>query len=169
MPGAMRRSRSSDVRQARGSGQWPSAFRRMCIASFAIVLSVVLASKYLFPRSEELPDTSPMRSRIAENEVRTKKAAAERQILPKRQWEAGMTGYCSFTRTYRSTGSWRLYRDTSGRYGSPCIRAELGAQCRGVSRNRIEQLMRRHGSRGRRGRARVAKFQLLGHLVKGAK
>jgi hypothetical protein len=49
----------------------------MCIASFAIVLSDVLTSKYLFPRNEELPDTSPMRYRTAENEARTKKAAAE--------------------------------------------------------------------------------------------
>jgi len=41
----------------------------------------------------------------------------------------------------------RLHRDTSGRYGSPRIHAELKAQGRGVSRGRIERLMRRHGIR----------------------
>jgi hypothetical protein len=39
------------------------------IASFAILLGVVLTSKYLLPRSGEPPDTSPpIRSRIAESE-----------------------------------------------------------------------------------------------------
>jgi len=37
--------------------------------------------------------------------------------------------------------------DTSGRYGSPRIHAELKAQGRGVSRGRIERLMRHHGIR----------------------
>jgi putative transposase len=41
----------------------------------------------------------------------------------------------------------RVHRDTSGRYGSPRIQAELRAQGRGVSRGRIERLMRRHGIR----------------------
>ena len=41
----------------------------------------------------------------------------------------------------------RVHRDTSGRYGSPRIHAELKAQGRGVSRGRIERLMRRHGIR----------------------
>jgi putative transposase len=41
----------------------------------------------------------------------------------------------------------RVHRDTSGRYGSPRIHAELRAQGRGVSRGRIERLMRRHGVR----------------------
>ena len=41
----------------------------------------------------------------------------------------------------------RVHRDTSGRYGSPRIHAELRAQGRGVSRGRIERLMRRHGIR----------------------
>ena len=41
----------------------------------------------------------------------------------------------------------RVHRDTRGRYGSPRIHAELKAQGRGVSRGRIERLMRRHGVR----------------------
>ncbi len=41
----------------------------------------------------------------------------------------------------------RIHRDTRGRYGSPRIHAELTAQGRGVSRGRIERLMRRHGIR----------------------
>ena len=41
----------------------------------------------------------------------------------------------------------RVHRDTCGRYGSPRIHAELMAQGRGVSRGRIERLMRRHGIR----------------------
>jgi transposase InsO family protein len=41
----------------------------------------------------------------------------------------------------------RVHRDTSGRYGSPRIHAELNAQGGGVSRGRIERLMRHHGIR----------------------
>jgi putative transposase len=41
----------------------------------------------------------------------------------------------------------RVHRDTRGRYGSPRIHVELQAQGRGVSRGRIERLMRRHGIR----------------------
>src|SRR3978361_1820377 len=41
----------------------------------------------------------------------------------------------------------RVHRDTSGRYGSPRIHAELAAQGRGVSRGRVERLMRHHGIR----------------------
>jgi transposase InsO family protein len=41
----------------------------------------------------------------------------------------------------------QVHRDTSGRYGSPRIHVELKAQGRGVSRGRIERLMRRHGIR----------------------
>ena len=41
----------------------------------------------------------------------------------------------------------RVHRDTCGRYGSPRIHAELKAQGRGVSRGRIERLMRHHGIR----------------------
>ena len=41
----------------------------------------------------------------------------------------------------------QVHRDTSGRYGSPRIHAELKAQGRGVSRGRIERLMRHHGIR----------------------
>jgi putative transposase len=41
----------------------------------------------------------------------------------------------------------RVYRDAYGRYGSPRIHIELKAQGRGVSRGRIERLMRRHGIR----------------------
>src|ERR1700710_2846631 len=41
----------------------------------------------------------------------------------------------------------QVHRDTGGRYGSPRIHAELKAQGRGVSRGRIERLMRHHGIR----------------------
>ena len=41
----------------------------------------------------------------------------------------------------------RVHRDTRGRYGSPRIHVELNAQGRGLSRGRIERLMRRHGIR----------------------
>jgi transposase InsO family protein len=41
----------------------------------------------------------------------------------------------------------RVHRDTRGRYGSPRIHIELKAQGRGVSRGRIERLMRHHGIR----------------------
>jgi transposase InsO family protein len=41
----------------------------------------------------------------------------------------------------------RVHRDTRGRYGSPRIHVELQAQGRGVSRGRVERLMRRHGIR----------------------
>jgi len=41
----------------------------------------------------------------------------------------------------------RVHRDTHGRYGSPRIHVELKAQGRGVSRGRIERLMRHHGIR----------------------
>jgi putative transposase len=41
----------------------------------------------------------------------------------------------------------RVHRGACGRYGSPRIHAELKAQGRGVSRGRIERLMRRHGIR----------------------
>jgi putative transposase len=41
----------------------------------------------------------------------------------------------------------RVHRNTSGRYGSPRIHAELKAQGHGVSRGRIERLMRHHGIR----------------------
>jgi transposase InsO family protein len=41
----------------------------------------------------------------------------------------------------------RVHRDTCERYGSPRIHEELKAQGRGVSRGRIERLMRHHGIR----------------------
>lgn len=41
----------------------------------------------------------------------------------------------------------RVHRDTRGRYGSPRIHVELKAQGRGISRGRIERLMRRYGIR----------------------
>ena len=41
----------------------------------------------------------------------------------------------------------QVHRDACGRYGSPRIHAELKAQGRGVSRGRIERLMRHHGIR----------------------
>jgi HTH-like domain len=40
-----------------------------------------------------------------------------------------------------------VHRNNYGRYGSPRIHAELQAQGRGVSRGRIERLMRHHGIR----------------------
>jgi transposase InsO family protein len=51
----------------------------------------------------------------------------------------------------------RVHRDTSGRYGSPRVHAELRAQGRGVSRGRIERLMRRHGIRAITARPRRAR------------
>ena len=51
----------------------------------------------------------------------------------------------------------RVHGDTSGRYGSPRIYAELRAQGRGVSRGRIERLMRRHGIRANTARPRRAR------------
>lgn len=41
----------------------------------------------------------------------------------------------------------RVHRNSGGRYGSPRVHAVLRAQGRGVSRGRIERLMRRHGIR----------------------
>ena len=41
----------------------------------------------------------------------------------------------------------RVHRDSGGRYGSPRIHAVLRAQGRGISRGRIERLMRRYGIR----------------------
>jgi transposase InsO family protein len=41
----------------------------------------------------------------------------------------------------------QVHHDACGRYGSPRIHAELKAQGRGVSRGRIERLMRHHGIR----------------------
>ena len=41
----------------------------------------------------------------------------------------------------------RVHRDNRGCYGSPRVHAELQAQGRGVSRGRIERLMRHHGIR----------------------
>ena len=41
----------------------------------------------------------------------------------------------------------QVHREACGRYGSPRIHAELKARGRGVSRGRIERLMRRHGIR----------------------
>jgi len=41
----------------------------------------------------------------------------------------------------------RVHRDNKGRYGSPRIHEELKAQGRGISRGRIERLMRHHGIR----------------------
>jgi len=51
----------------------------------------------------------------------------------------------------------RVHRDTRGRYGSPRIHVELQAQGRGVSRGRIERLMRRHGIRAIMARPRRAR------------
>ncbi len=51
----------------------------------------------------------------------------------------------------------RVHRDTCGRYGSPRIHVELTAQGRGVSRGRIERLMRHHGIRAIMARPRRAR------------
>jgi putative transposase len=51
----------------------------------------------------------------------------------------------------------RVHRDTRGRYGSPRIHVELKAQGRGVSRGRIERLMRHHGIRAIMARPRRAR------------
>jgi putative transposase len=50
----------------------------------------------------------------------------------------------------------RVHRDVGGRYGSPRIHAELKAQGRGVSRGRIERLMRHHDIRAITARPRRA-------------
>ncbi|UFW51205.1 MULTISPECIES: IS3 family transposase [Bradyrhizobium] len=42
---------------------------------------------------------------------------------------------------------WEVHRESGERYGSPWIHAVLRRQGRGVSRGRIERLMRRHGIR----------------------
>src|SRR3989440_6911837 len=41
----------------------------------------------------------------------------------------------------------QVHRDTRGRYGSPRIHVELRSQGRGISRGRIERMMRRYGIR----------------------
>jgi len=51
----------------------------------------------------------------------------------------------------------RVYRNAYGRYGSPRIHQELKAQGRGVSRGRIERLMRHHGIRAIMARPRRAR------------
>ena len=57
----------------------------------------------------------------------------------------------------------QVHRDTSGRYGSPRIHAELKAQGRGVSRGRIERLMRHHGIRAIMARPRRMRTTDSGH------
>lgn len=57
----------------------------------------------------------------------------------------------------------RVRRDTSGRYGSPRIHAELRALGREVSRGRIERLMRRHGIRAIMARPRRVRTTDSGH------
>jgi len=57
----------------------------------------------------------------------------------------------------------QVHRDTSGRYGSPRIHAELKAQGRGVSRGRIERLMRHHGIRAITARRRRMRTTDSGH------
>jgi putative transposase len=51
----------------------------------------------------------------------------------------------------------QVHRDTRGRYGSPRIHVELKAQGRGVSRGRVERLMRHHGIRAIMARPRRAR------------
>ncbi len=57
----------------------------------------------------------------------------------------------------------RVHRNTCGRYGSPRIHAELKAQGRGVSRGRIERLMRHHGIRAITARPRRMRTTDSGH------
>ena len=51
----------------------------------------------------------------------------------------------------------RVHREAYGCYGSPRVHAELRAQGRGVSRGRIERLMRRHGIRAIMARPRLVR------------
>src|ERR1700733_1115270 len=51
----------------------------------------------------------------------------------------------------------QVHRDACGRYGSPRIHVELTAHGRGVSRGRIERLMRHHGIRAIMARPRGAR------------
>jgi transposase InsO family protein len=51
----------------------------------------------------------------------------------------------------------RVHRDTHGRYGRPRIHIELKAQRRGMSRGRIERLMRHHGIRAIMARPRCGR------------
>lgn len=51
----------------------------------------------------------------------------------------------------------RVHRDNRGRYGSPRVHAALRAQGRGVSRGRIERLMRHHGIRAIMAQSRRAR------------
>ena len=51
----------------------------------------------------------------------------------------------------------RIHSDNRGRYGSPRIHVELKAQGYGVSRGRVERLMRRHGIRAIMARPRRAR------------
>jgi transposase InsO family protein len=57
----------------------------------------------------------------------------------------------------------RVHRDTSGRYGSPRIYAKMRAQGRGVSRGRIERLMRHQGIRAIMARPRRVRTTDSGH------
>ena len=65
---------------------------------------------------------------------------------------AGYYAWCTRPESQRSIANRnllsevrRVHRDNRGRYGSPRIHAELRG--RGVSRGRVERLMRRHGIR----------------------
>jgi hypothetical protein len=67
---------------------------------------------------------------------------------------SGYYAWRSRPESQRSATNWtivddikRVHRDTSGRYGSPRIHAELQAQGRRVSRGRIERLIRHYGIR----------------------
>src|SRR5439155_22954826 len=61
----------------------------------------------------------------------------------------------------------QVHRDTRGRYGSPRIHVELRAQGRGVSRGRIERLMRRHGIRAIMARPRRVRTTDSRHVPRG--
>jgi putative transposase len=54
----------------------------------------------------------------------------------------------------------RVHRDIHGRYGGPRIHIELKAQARGMSRGRIERLMRHHGVRAGMARPGRSSIQL---------
>jgi len=58
-----------------------------------------------------------------------------------------------------------VYRDAYRRYGGPRIHIELKAQGRGVSRGRIERLMRHHGIRAIMARPRPHDLPIAPNLI----
>ena len=60
----------------------------------------------------------------------------------------------------------QIHSDNRGRYGSPRIHVELKAQGRGVSRGRVERLMRRHGIHAIMARPRRARTTTAGMVIR---